>query len=97
MKNLCEIWRIEMPCSEKRMSKPETVVHPPHYNSLGVTCSECEHPIECIDVVRHLSFNIGNVIKYCWRADFKGSPIEDLKKAIFYLQDEIKNRQNKVG
>ena len=37
------------------------VNHPKHYNS---------HPsgVECIDIVRHYDFNIGNVIKYVWRA-----------------------------
>jgi len=37
-----------------------------------------------------MNFNRGNAIKYTWRAGEKGPPIEDLKKAIWYLQDEIK-------
>jgi hypothetical protein len=51
-----------------------SVDHPKHYNA---------HPsgIECIEVVRHMSFNIGNAMKYLWRADEKGAPIEDLEKA----------------
>lgn len=68
----------------------ETVNHPPHYNLLPASCSECRHPIECIDVVRHFDFNTGNAMKYIWRAGLKGDAIEDLKKAIWYLQDEIK-------
>jgi len=62
------------------------VDHPKHYNS---------HPsgIECIDITRHMSFNIGNVIKYCFRADEKGAPIEDLEKAAWYLNDEIQKRK----
>jgi hypothetical protein len=60
-------------------------INPDHYKS---------HPsgIECIQVTRHFNFNIGNVIKYLWRAGLKGgSPeIEDLKKAKWYLEDEIK-------
>ncbi len=61
------------------------VDHPKHYNS---------HPsgVECIDIVEHCSFNIGNVIKYLWRADHKGATLEDLKKAAFYLDREIKLR-----
>lgn len=61
----------------------DPVNHPRHYTS---------HPsgVECIEVVRHESFNIGNAIKYIWRHKDKGKPIEDLEKAIFYLQDEIK-------
>jgi Protein of unknwon function (DUF3310) len=61
----------------------ETVNHPRHYN---------EHPsgIECIDIVEHYSFNIGNAIKYLWRAGLKSKdPIEDFKKAIWYIQREI--------
>ena len=62
--------------------KTSTVDHPPHYCAIG--------DIECIDVARHFSFNIGCVIKYCWRYRHKGTPIEDLRKAMFYLGDEIK-------
>ena len=62
------------------------VNHPKHYNS---------HPagIECIDVVEHLSFNVGNAIKYLWRAGLKSKdPIEDLRKAIWYINREIDRR-----
>lgn len=65
----------------------ERINHPAHYNN---------HPsgIECIEVVRHMGFNIGNVIKYCWRAGLKGSnAIEDLEKAAWYLADEIRMRK----
>jgi hypothetical protein len=60
----------------------DLVNHPPHYTS---------HPsgIEAIQVTRHMTFNLGNAIKYIWRAGQKGDPVEDLRKAIFYLQDEI--------
>lgn len=61
----------------------DTVNHPPHYNS---------HPsgIECIDVVEHMSFNVGNAMKYLWRASLKGSAVEDLEKAQWYVDREIK-------
>lgn len=60
----------------------DLVNHPPHYTN---------HPsgIEAIQVTRHMNFNLGNAIKYIWRAGQKGDPIQDLQKAIFYLQDEI--------
>jgi hypothetical protein len=63
-----------------------TVNHPSHYNA---------HPsgIECIEVVRHMGFNIGNAVKYLWRADEKGRPIEDLEKAAWYITDEIERRR----
>lgn len=67
----------------------EKVNHPKHYNSLPAVCDKCGDTIECIEVVRHFNFNLGNVIKYIWRAAHKGNPLEDLKKALWYLQDEI--------
>lgn len=62
----------------------DDVNQPAHYTS---------HPsgTECLDIVRHFNFNIGNVIKYCWRAGLKTpDPLKDLKKARFYIDDEIK-------
>lgn len=69
------------------MKKHDPVNHPKHYTS---------HPsgIECIQVARHMGFNLGNVLKYIWRADLKGNSLEDLKKARFYLDDEIRKREN---
>lgn len=66
----------------------DNVNHPKHYTS---------HPsgIECIEVVRHMGFNIGNVIKYAWRADLKNG-VEDLKKAKWYLEDEIAKREREL-
>lgn len=66
----------------------DLVNHPPHYN---------KHPsgIQCIEVTRHMGFNLGNAIKYIWRADEKGKAIEDLQKAIWYIQDEINKRLTK--
>lgn len=60
----------------------ERVNHPPHYN---------ENPsgVECIDVVEHMNFNVGNAMKYLWRAGSKGKHIEDLKKARWYVDREI--------
>ena len=61
---------------------PEAVDHPDHYN---------EHPsgIECVDVVEWMSFNLGNAMKYLWRASLKGQETQDLKKAIWYIQREL--------
>lgn len=57
-----------------------------HYN---------KHPsgVECIRIVRHMGFNLGNVVKYIWRADLKGYDLKDLEKALYYLKDEIKKRK----
>ncbi len=66
------------------------VHHPEHYTN---------HPsgVECIDITRHLNFNLGNVVKYIWRAGLKGGvvPTQDLEKAAWYLNDEIKKRGGK--
>lgn len=68
------------------MKKTNLVDHPVHYNS---------HPsgIECIQIVESMGFCLGNAIKYIWRADEKGSGIEDLKKAVWYLNREISRRE----
>lgn len=39
-----------------------------------------------------MGFNIGNAIKYLWRADLKGNTLEDLEKAAWYVQREIQRR-----
>jgi hypothetical protein len=62
------------------------VDHPDHYNRHG-------SGIECIDVVEWMTFNVGNAVKYCWRADHKGQTIEDLEKAVWYLRREIERRK----
>lgn len=43
-----------------------------------------------------LNFHLGNAVKYISRADQKGAPIEDLKKARWYLDREIQKRENHV-
>ena len=65
----------------------DPVDHPSHYTS-------DPSGIECIQVTRHRNFNIGNAIKYLWRAGLKDPAdphkhIEDLKKAVWYINDEI--------
>jgi hypothetical protein len=72
----------------------DSINHPAHYTSSRAKC-ECGRTIECIDVARHQNFNIGNIIKYLWRCDQKGDALENLKKAAWYLQDEINRRTNK--
>lgn len=69
----------------------DPVNHPHHYNDGRAKC-ECGRKIECIDIVMDLPFNLGNAIKYLWRCDLKGNAIEDLQKAIWYIDDEIKKR-----
>lgn len=63
----------------------DTVNHPPHYTS---------HPsgVECITITEHMGFNLGNAMKYIWRADLKCDAIEDLRKAKWYIERELKRR-----
>ena len=83
----------------------DKVNHPSHYNN---------HPsgIECIDIVEHHNFNVGNAIKYLWRAGLKVSAeiediatpdeiryneITDLKKAQWYINREIERKEKERG
>ena len=68
----------------KRHAAADPVEMPSHYRHL---------PVECIDVAEHFGYRLGNVIKYVWRADHKGKPLEDLRKARFYLDREIAKRE----
>jgi hypothetical protein len=62
--------------------KTDPVDHPAHYKVGG---------IETIDFIeaKKLNYNIGNVVKYLTRADYKGNKLEDLRKAQWYLTREI--------
>lgn len=85
----------------------DNVNHPPHYTS-------DPSGVECITITRHRNFNIGNAIKYLWRAGLKGpdpetvlggaismmkaereKTIEDLRKARWYIADEIERLDGK--
>ena len=69
--------------------KEDLANSPKHYTA---------HPsgVECIQITRHMSFNLGNVVKYLWRSDLKNAPIQDLEKALWYLQDEIALRKRQA-
>ena len=53
--------------------------------------------VECLDVVENFNFNTGNAIKYIFRHDHKGKPLEDLKKARFYIDREIDRLERTRG
>ena len=75
----------------------DEVNHPAHYTS---------HPsgVECIDITRHMTFNIGNAIKYLWRAGLKSEAtktqkekhLQDLQKAAWYINDEITKLKGEI-
>lgn len=60
----------------------DPVNHPAHYTA---------HPsgVECITITEAFNFNVGNAIKYLWRAGLKGGAVEDLRKAAWYIAREI--------
>jgi hypothetical protein len=65
----------------------DPVNHPKHYTT---------HPsgVECIQITEHMGFNLGNAIKYLWRAGLKDGEdeLKDLKKAIWYINRELERR-----
>ena len=83
------------------MNNENRVSHPSHYTWLKDKCG-----IEVIDITRHLDFDLGNAIKYILRAgrkpiinenlsdDFHRAAIQDLKKALFYINDKIDMLEN---
>jgi transcriptional regulator with XRE-family HTH domain len=74
---------------QKSEASNDDVNHPSHYTS---------HPsgVECITITEHHNFNVGNAIKYLWRAGLKdGVPVKDLQKAVWYIQREMKRLEKK--
>ena len=72
------------------MSEDESVDmvnNPPHYTS-------DPSGVECIDVIENRPYCIAAAMKYLWRCDDKWSPIEDLRKAVWYIEREIKRRES---
>lgn len=67
----------------------DNVNHPRHYT---------KHPsgVECIQITEHMGFNLGNAMKYIWRADLKGNQIEDLEKALWYINREIQRIKHEL-
>jgi hypothetical protein len=68
----------------------DLVNHPPHYKAGGV---------DAIDFIeaKGLGYHLGNVVKYIARADLKGTPLQDLQKARWYLDREIANRSEGIA
>lgn len=84
--------KVSVFANESANKKTEQVSHPSHYTWLRDLCD-----VEPLDICRHLDFNTGNAIKYLLRKDkVDGNKtkaekrIEDLRKDVFYIQDEIK-------
>jgi len=86
---LSSIWEEDYNKDKKEITKDEydTVKKPKHYNI---------HPsgVECIEIVEHMNYCLGNAIKYIWRHKNKNG-IEDLEKAKWYIDREIKKLKEK--
>lgn len=80
--------------------KKDRVNHPFHYTSWKELCG-----VEVIDITRHMDFDLGNAVKYILRSGLKSEEgmsdkdkaVEDLKKAVWYIQDKIAMLEGKVG
>ena len=84
-KDLSQFWRI----FDLLKIEPQSLIsHPQHYN---------QGKYEPIDVIKDwkLDFDLGNVVKYIARCEYKGNKIQDLNKALEYLQHEIKSLEEK--
>lgn len=110
--NVGYIKKVNMKKINKIAEKADNVNHPPHYTTnspiIKIKCA-CgtiiSKPIECIDVIRNMPAWKGNAIKYLWRAGLKKDAslsdtekeIEDLNKAIWYIEDRIKQLKNELS
>ena len=82
---------------DEEIKNIDNVNHPSHYTWLKDKCG-----IEVIDITRYMDFDLGNAIKYILRCGHKSElgysdkekQIEDLKKAIWYLEDKVKLLEN---
>lgn len=68
----------------------DSIEHPRHYTFGGIEV------IEAIEAWS-LGYHLGNVVKYVARAAHKGSFVEDLRKARWYLDREIERRADELN
>ncbi len=73
---------------EVRKPDSDSVNHPSHYNN---------HPsgVECVVVSEHYMGNVSKAIDYIWRHEHKGNPVQDLEKAVWFLNREIRRLKEK--
>lgn len=55
-------------------------INPDHYK---------KYPVECIELTQHMNFCVGNAVKYLYRAGDKDDYVQDLQKAVWYINQEI--------
>jgi hypothetical protein len=90
LSNIFSDSKVDTRIEEEGAPEEDVVSHPNHYTS---------HPsgVECIDVTKHMTFCLGSATKYIWRADLKHDDggIQDLRKAIQFIEFEIEKREGK--
>lgn len=72
-----------MPREEKMKDNKDNVNNPSHYNTGSVECIEAIE--ESMTPEEFKGYLKGNTMKYLWRYNYKGKPVEDLQKAQWYL------------
>lgn len=83
-----EAYTVALPVNRSKlpvvdMNEQDVVNHPHHYAN-GMTVE-----VECIMFTRWLDFDLGNAFKYVWRSGSKDNAVQDLEKAVWYLEDAI--------
>jgi len=71
------------------MQEQELINHPQHYTSH-------KSGIECIDFIDSMNFPLGSASKYLWRRDYKDKLIQDIDKAIWYMEYELEKRKKYI-
>ena len=103
---------LEAPQGDKKLSQGETVCCSPpakalnHQERNNMPNDEINHPahytayegVEVIQLTEQMNFNRGNAVKYIARAGLKSydTEIQDLKKALWYIQREINRMEAKL-
>ena len=85
----CDRLNMQSGMGTKPIFKPDMVNHPPHYTNSTSEMYETIKVIEAWGLDK--DFCLGNVVKYISRWDKKGDPVENLKKAQWYLNRKIEN------
>lgn len=69
----------------------DMVNSPPHYNQAGIECIEAI--FAALGPEGFKAYCKGNALKYMWRHQYKGKPVEDLQKAQWYINKIIEVEQ----
>lgn len=81
-----ELVLVEEAVEDGSPATDDPVNHPSHYTWLP-------NGTEVIEITEHMNFCLGNAIKYILRADHKDNTIQDLEKAIWYINREKARRE----